>query len=76
MSNKPKIEHEYHAGRDKLKITISGYALSKKARGEIMQKLIAEVERKPDRLIATAKKKSKKNSGQKAAWSAKGSEAE
>jgi hypothetical protein len=25
MSKKPKIEHEYHAGKDKLKITISGY---------------------------------------------------
>ena len=30
MSKKPKIEHEYHAGKGKLKITISGYALSKK----------------------------------------------
>jgi hypothetical protein len=54
MSKKPKIEHEYHAGKDKLKITISGYALSKKARGLIMKKLIADVERKPDRLIANA----------------------
>jgi hypothetical protein len=65
MSKKPKIEHEYHAGKDKLKITISGYALSKKARGEIMKKLIAEVERKPDRLIANAKKESKKTAGKK-----------
>ncbi|SHK68563.1 hypothetical protein [Bradyrhizobium lablabi] len=65
MSKKPKIEHEYHAGKDKLKITISGYALSKKARDEVMKKLIAEVERKPDRLIANAKKKSKKTGGKK-----------
>lgn len=65
MSKKPKIDHEYHAGKDKLKITISGYALSKKARGEIMKKLMAEVERKPDRLIAAAKKKAKKGGGKK-----------
>ncbi|WP_157793727.1 MULTISPECIES: hypothetical protein [Bradyrhizobium] len=30
-----------------------------------MKKLIAEVERKPDRLIANAKKKSKKTGGKK-----------
>jgi hypothetical protein len=30
MSKKPKIDHEYHSGKDKLKITISGYALSKR----------------------------------------------
>ena len=59
MSKKPKIEHDYHAGKDKLKITISGYDLSKKARGEIMKKIIADVERKPDRLIATAKRNSR-----------------
>ena len=56
MTKKPKIDHEYHAGKDKLKITISGYALNKKARNEIMKKLMAEVERKPNRLIADAKK--------------------
>jgi hypothetical protein len=60
MSKEPKIDHEYHAGKDKLKITIQGYALSKKARVQIMKKLIAEVERKPDRLIAAARKKSAK----------------
>ena len=65
MSKKPKIDHEYHAGKDKLKITIHGYALSKKARGEIVKKLIAEVERKPDRLIAAAKKTAKKAPGKK-----------
>jgi hypothetical protein len=65
MSKKPKIEHAYHAGKDKLKITISGYALSKKARSGIMKKLIADVERKPDRLIAAEKKKLKKPGGKK-----------
>jgi hypothetical protein len=65
MSKEPKINHKYHAGKDKLTITVRGYALSKKARGEIMKKLMAEVERKPDRLIAAAKKRSKKGPGKK-----------
>ncbi len=60
MSKEPKIDHEYHAGKDKLTIRVRGYALSKKARTEVIKKLIAEVERKPDRLIADAKKKGKK----------------
>jgi hypothetical protein len=64
MSKKPKISHKYHAGKDRLKITISGYALNKKARNEIMKKLVAEVERKPNRLIADAKK-TKKGAGKK-----------
>jgi hypothetical protein len=74
MSKKPKIEHDYHPGKDKLKITISGYDLSKKARDEIMKKLIADVERKPDRLIANANKEIQQNGGQKASWSAKDNE--
>jgi hypothetical protein len=65
MSKEPKIDHEYHAGKDKLKITIRGYALSKKARGAIMKNLIAEVERKPDRLIAAARKSAKKGTDKK-----------
>jgi hypothetical protein len=28
MSKKPKIDHEYHAGKDKMTITIHGYSLS------------------------------------------------
>ena len=32
MSKKPKIDHEYHAGKDKMKITIHRYSPSKKAR--------------------------------------------
>ena len=54
-----------HAGKDKLKRTISRYELSKKARGEIVKKLISEVERKPDRLIATEKKRLKNTVGKK-----------
>jgi hypothetical protein len=30
MSKKPKIDHEYHARKDKMKITIKGYSPSKK----------------------------------------------
>jgi len=37
MSKKPKIDHEYHAGKDKMKITIEGYSPSKKSRDAIMK---------------------------------------
>ena len=62
MPKEPKIDHQYHAAKDKLTITIRGYSLSKKARSGIMEKVMKEVERKPDRLIADAKK-SKKGDG-------------
>jgi hypothetical protein len=66
MAKKPEIQHEYHAGKDKLKISIQGYALeSKKTRDKIMRKLMAEVESRPDRLIAGARKKSKAGPGKK-----------
>ena len=66
MSKKPKIEHDYQAGKDKLTITIHRYSLkSKKTRDAIMEKLMATLESKPDRLVAGAKKKSKKGSGKK-----------
>ena len=66
MSKKPKIEHHYDAGKDKLTITIHRYSLkSKKTRGAIMEKLIANLESKPDRLIAGVEKKSKKGTGKK-----------
>jgi hypothetical protein len=64
MSKKPKVEHDYHAGKDKLTITIHRYSLkSKKTRDAIMKTLLANLESKPDRLIADAKKKSKKGPG-------------
>jgi hypothetical protein len=66
MSKEPKIEHDYNAGKDKLTITIHRYSLkSKKTRDAILTKLIANLESKPNRLIADAKKKSKKGSGKK-----------
>jgi hypothetical protein len=65
MSKEPKIDHEYDAAKDKLKITIHRYSLkSKKTRESILEKVMAAVERKPDRLIAVAKK-TKKGSGKK-----------
>ena len=60
MSKTPKIEHEYHAGKDKMKITIRGYSPSKKARETIMKKLMKQLESGPDRLQADAKKSGKK----------------
>jgi hypothetical protein len=65
MSKKPKIDHEYHAGKDKMTITIHGYSLSKKVRDAIIKTLMDAVERSPDRLIADAKEKSKKDPGKK-----------
>jgi len=63
MSKTPKIEHDYNAGKDKLTITIHRYSLeSKKTRTDILKKLMANLESKPDRLIADAKKTSKKKS--------------
>ena len=63
MSKNPKIEHEYHAGKDELKIWVHGYALkSKKTRAKVMQTLCDEVERSPDRLIEGAKRKAKEGS--------------
>ena len=64
MSKKPKIDHEYYDRKDKLKITIEGYSLSKKSRAAIMKKVTHAVERSPDRLIKDYKK-SKKGSGKK-----------
>ena len=65
MSKKPKIDHEYHAHKDKMTITIHGYSLSKTSRDTILRKVMDAVERSPDRLIADAKGKSKKGPGKK-----------
>jgi hypothetical protein len=65
MSKKPKVDHEYHAGKDKMKITIQGYSPSKKSRDAIMKTLMAQLEESPDRLVADAKKDSKKAPGKK-----------
>jgi hypothetical protein len=63
MSKIPKIKHEYHARKDKMKITIKGYSPSKKSRDAIMTKLEAQLESSPDRSIANYKKNRKKATG-------------
>ena len=66
MSKNPKIEHEYHAGKDVLMIWIRGYALkSKKTREKVMNTLCHEIERSPDRLIGEAKRAAKNGSSDK-----------
>ena len=66
MSKEPKVEHEYHAHKDKLTIKIHRYSLkSKKTRNDILMKLMANLESKPDRLIADEKKSEKKGGGKK-----------
>ncbi len=63
MSKKPKIDHEYHAGKDKMRITIEGYSPSKKSRDAIMKNLMTQLEKSPDRIVAKFKKKPKETSG-------------
>ncbi len=66
MSKEPKIEHEYHAHKDKLTIKIHRYSLkSKKTRDDILMKLMANLESKPDRLVADEKKSEKKGGSKK-----------
>jgi hypothetical protein len=60
MSKQPKIDHEYHASKDRMKITIQGYSPSKKTRHAIMRNLIKQVESSLDRLEADAKKRADK----------------
>ena len=55
MSKKPKIDHDYDKGKDKLTITIHRYSLKrKKTREAIIEKLKAN--------LKGAKKKPKKTS--------------
>jgi hypothetical protein len=66
MSKEPKVEHEYHAHKDKLTIKIHRYSLkSKKTRDDILMKRMANLESKPDRLVADEKKSEKKGGSKK-----------
>jgi hypothetical protein len=70
MSKKPKIKHAYDHDKDRMKISIRGYSLSKITRDEILENLIMQIERSPDRLDGIAKKAGKKSavgSGKKVA---------
>jgi hypothetical protein len=67
MSKKPKIKHSYDHDKDRMKISIRGYSLSKITRVEILENLIMLIERSPDR-VSTSKKagmKSALGSGKK-----------
>ena len=66
MSNRPKIKHGYNGHKDKMKIKIRGYSLSKTTRDEIIENLIDQVECSPDRLRADVRR-SKGNAGKKSA---------
>jgi hypothetical protein len=59
MPKKPKIKHGYDHDKDKMKIMIRGYSLSKITRGEIVENLIDQIERSPDRIASARKSKGK-----------------
>jgi hypothetical protein len=61
MSKKPSVEHEYHAKKDRLEITIKHYALKKKSsREKIIITVVKALQRSPALDIASAKASSKK----------------
>ena len=66
MSKKPLIKHNYDHDKDRMKIKIRGYSLSKTTRSQIIENLISQIERSPDRLVASARK-SKGKAGKKSA---------
>jgi hypothetical protein len=61
MPKKPKIKHSYDHDKDRMKISIRGYSLSKITRDEILENLIMQIERSPDRLPKTSKDAGKKS---------------
>jgi hypothetical protein len=60
MSKQPKIKHGYDHDKDKMKITIRGYSLSKITRDEILENLIVQIESSPDRLGKAGKARGQK----------------
>jgi hypothetical protein len=56
----PRIKHHYDRRKDKMKIVIRGYSLSKITRGEIIENVVSQIERSPDTLIAHARKSNSK----------------
>jgi hypothetical protein len=66
MAKKPKLKHDYHASKDRLKISIQGYALkNKKTRDDLMKKIRDELEQSPARRINDAKTKANKGTVKK-----------
>lgn len=60
MSKKQKINHKYHSGKDKLTIKIKRFALTKMARGEVLDGLVALIEQNSKTKSRVAEKKTKK----------------
>jgi hypothetical protein len=51
-NKKPKIDHEYHGRKDKMKVTIEGYSPNKKTRKAIVKKVGETLKKSnPDRLV-------------------------
>ena len=63
MSKKPSVDHDYHAKKDRLEITIKHYALEKKSdREDLIKHLLRRLEKSPALAKATVKKaKAKKD---------------
>jgi hypothetical protein len=69
MSKKPKVEHDYDAGKDKLTITIHRYSLkSKKTRGAIMEKLMANLGKQARSSHRRRQEEIKKRNWQRDTW--------
>lgn len=57
MSKEPSVDHDYHAKKDRLEITIKHYALKKKSDRDVLIKhILRRLERNPALAKATAKK--------------------
>jgi hypothetical protein len=65
MPKKLKLDHAYHAGKDKMKITVQGCSPSKNARDAIMKNLTEQLEGSADRLVADVETDSKTAPGKK-----------
>ncbi|KJC50319.1 hypothetical protein UB31_13295 [Bradyrhizobium sp. LTSP849] len=57
MSKKPSVDHDYHAKKDRLEITIKHYALEKKSdREDLVKHILRRLEKSPALAKATVKK--------------------
>ena len=61
MSKKPSVDHDYHAKKDRLDISIKHYALEKKSdREDLIKHILRRLEKSPALAKATVKKAKKK----------------
>ena len=57
MSKKPSVDHDYHAKKDRLEISIKHYALEKKSdREDLIKHILHRLEKSPALAKATVKK--------------------